>query len=551
MRMWIAVALVLAGAGPAAAQSVAKRIDGVMKDWAGTDSPGCAVAVIQNGKTVHAKGYGMADLERGVPITPDTVFDIGSTSKQFTATSILLLAADGKLRLDDDIRAHLPELPALGKQPTTIRHLLHHTGGLRDYMAILMFAGKTTEDVATSKETLAALARQRGRDFEPGTKYEYSNTGYFVLAQLVERVSKGAMAKFAEDRILKPLGMTRTLVYDDHKRLVPRRAIGYAPRSGGGWQLEMSQWEQTGDGAVMTTVLDLAKWDANFYDPKVGGRALLDGLHQRGKLTDGKELDYAAGLLHGTYRGQATVSHGGAWAGYRAQLERFPALKSSVIVLCNSASAAPGKLARAIADVVLHKQLGPAEAAPPPPARAASTVKLTPLELDAWVGRYRDGATGAVVSITRTGDVLAVAVGAQSITLEPTSKRAFNLASTPMVIELEGVAPRRKAVFRYPGHEETYDELASHVPTAAALAGFAGHYHSVELATSWVLSIKNGVLVANGPGLHDGVLTPTIQDEFTVDGDQVAVKFTRGPRGITGLHLGAGSLKDVRFERRP
>jgi len=347
---------------PAHAGPDSKRIDAVMKEWARKDSPGCAAAVIQNRKIVHAKGYGVADLERSVPITPKTVFDIGSTSKQFTASAILLLAADGKLRLDDDVRKYVPELPALGKTPTTIRHLLHHTGGLRDYMALLMLGGAQIDGVVTVRETIAVLARQKALEFEPGTKQVYSNTGYFTLAQIVERATKQTMARFVGDRIFKPLGMSSTLILDDHTRVVPGRAIGYSPKDDGGWRLDMSGWEQTGDGAVLTTVLDLATWDANFYDPKVGGKPLIDGLHQRGTLAGGQVLDYAAGLVHGTYRGQATVSHGGAWAGYRAQLERYPALRTSVIVLCNAGNSQPDQLARKIADVVLGKQL--AKAAP-------------------------------------------------------------------------------------------------------------------------------------------------------------------------------------------
>ncbi len=522
------------------------RIDAVMKEHSGKTGPGCAVAVIRDGKVTHARGYGMADLERNVPIGPDTVFDIASTSKQITAASILLLAADGKLGLDDDIRKHLPELPALSKRPITIRHLLHHTGGLRDYMMLLELAGTGLDDVATSKETLAALVRQKGLEFEPGTRHAYSNTGYFVLAQIVERASKQSMAAFAAARIFAPLGMARTMILDDHRRLVPYRAIGYAPAPGGGWQLAMSRWEQTGDGAVQTTVLDLARWDANFYDPKVGGRALLDGLHARGKLAGGKVLDYAAGLVHGTYRGQATVSHGGGWAGYRSQLVRFPALRTSVAVLCNAATAHPTQLAHQIADVVLGKQLAPV----PAPDRAAAAIKLSAAELDAWAGKYRELPAGGILEIKRDGERLVIEAGSQKIPLTPTSKQAFKLPMAELTIELTGAAPRRKMVLRGKDLEEQYEEVVSYTPAPGELAAYAGRYTSTEAAAEWTIAMVGGKLVASGRGIEEGALVPSVKDELSMPATGFNLRFTRGPRGVTGFVAVAGRLQ-LRFDRAP
>jgi CubicO group peptidase (beta-lactamase class C family) len=525
----------------------AKKLDAVMKDWTHKDGPGCAVAVVQRGKVVHAKGYGMADLERDVPITPDTVFDIASTSKQFTAAAILLLAADGKLQLDDDIRKHVPELPQLGKAPITIRHLLHHTGGLRDYMALFALSGVSTEDVASVRDTLALLARQEAVDFQPGAQHRYSNTGYFVLAQIAERASKQTMAQLVGDRIFKPLGMARSIILDSHQRVVRGRAIAYSPeQSGGGWQLQMSGWEQTGDGAVQTTVLDLAKWDANFYDAKVGGRALVDGLQLRGKTSDGKELDYAAGLIHGTYRGQPTVSHSGGWAGYRSEFERFPKLHTSIIVLCNASSAKPGQLARAIADVVLDEQL-----APPDAAKSAAPVKLTPAELDVWAGAYRNVKTAEIIAVARAGEGLAIAVAGRTLPLAPTGKQTFRRAGAEIIVELAGVTPKRTVAVRGMGVDEKYEEVSVYAPSAADLAAYAGRYHAPELNALWVVTAKDGALVANGPRMYDAALAASLKDEFSILAEGITIRFTRTPRGITGFTLGAGRLQGVRFDRLP
>lgn len=532
----------LALVGTAAANP---KIDAVMKPWARTDGPGCAVAVIERGAITHAKGYGMADLERRVPITPDTVFDIGSVSKQLTAATILLLAAQGALSLDDDIRKHLPELPALGKTPTTIRHLVHHTGGLRDYMTLLVLGGTRIADVATSPQTLSILARQRGRDFEPGAKFEYSNTGYFLLAQIAERVTKQPMRELVAQKIFAPLGMAASLVLDDHRRVVPNRALGYGRTArGDGWALDLSQWEQTGDGAVLTTVKDLAKWDASFYTARVGGKALVDGLLARGTLADGTPLDYAAGLFHGTYRGQPTVWHSGGWAGFRAQLLRFPQQRTSVIVLCNAASSDPRKLADAIADVVLAGKLGPAEPAAAPPAKAAT---LTTAELDAWAGVYRD-TKGGVSVVRRADDRLEVVSGSEVLPLVVTGARTATLRDVPISIELLGAAPRRALRVRIRGIDERSEEVVP-VP-AQAVDGLAGRYFSPELGATWVVELRGTQLVARGPGMVDAPVLAVSKDLLLIPSTGLSLEVARKGGRITGFSLRTtGIATGIAFER--
>lgn len=333
-------------------------VDAVFAEWDRADSPGCALGIIEDGRLVHARGFGAANLELGASITPTSVFDIGSTSKQFTAACVALLAIDGRLSLEDDVRKFVPELPDL-KRTITLRHLLNHTSGIRDYLGLFALAGIETEDFTTKEQALATLARQMHLNFEPGSEFLYSNSGYFLLSIVVERVSGKTLPQFALERLFVPLGMGDTHIHDDHTRIVPRRAQGYGEREDGSFGIDMSDFEQTGDGAVMTTIEDLARWDANFYDARVGGRALLDSLHTRGKLNDGHQLSYALGLMMGRYRGLATVSHGGAWAGYRAQLLRFPERRVSIVCLCNLGTMNPSKLCQRVADVWLAAELEP------------------------------------------------------------------------------------------------------------------------------------------------------------------------------------------------
>ncbi|HWN41001.1 MAG TPA: serine hydrolase domain-containing protein, partial [Thermoanaerobaculia bacterium] len=360
--------LLLATAPALAATPPPESVDKVFSDY-GKDGPGCALAVVRDGAIVHSKGYGLASVEHGAPITPQTVFDIGSTSKQITAASILLLAQDGKLSLDDDVRKHIPEMPDLGT-PVTLRHLLHHTSGVRDYIELLQLGEISFEDVATDDDALAALSRQKALDFRPGDEHNYSNSGYFLLSLVVKRASGKTLREFAQERIFTPLGMSSTQILDDHTLVIPRRAASYAPRRDGGFRLAIANWEQTGDGAVQTTVEDLAKWDRNFYDPKVGGPALIEQLQVKGVLNDGSTIPYARGLVVDEHRGLRRVQHGGGWAGYRAEMIRFPDERLSVITLCNRGDANPTGLAMQVAELYLADRMKPVE---PEPTAAAAT----------------------------------------------------------------------------------------------------------------------------------------------------------------------------------
>jgi len=373
---------VLAGQG-SLPESIARQVDAVFARYDRPDSPGCALGVYRGGRMVYAKGYGSAHLELGVKLTAASVFDIGSTSKQFTALSVLLLAREGKLALDDDVRKYVPELRNYGRT-ITIRHLLHHTSGLRDYTTLLVLAGERVQNVTTEADALDMIARQQALNFAPGSQWEYSNSGFFLLSIIVKRVSGESLRRFAQARIFGPLGMERTHVHDDHAMVVANRAVGYLPGdSTGAFRIEMSNWEQTGDGSVLTTVEDLLRWDQNFYSTAVGGSEVRSEMVQPGSLNDGKALDYAAGLIIGEYRGLKTVAHGGSWAGYRAQLLRFPAQHTSVACLCNLGSADAGELALRVADVYLAGRLGPAkvtDAADSGPVATSSSPSLPPAQ---------------------------------------------------------------------------------------------------------------------------------------------------------------------------
>jgi len=253
------------------------RVDSVFRAFDRVDSPGCAVGVYRDGRVLYARGYGMANLELGVPNTPRTVFDIGSVSKEFTAAAVLLLAQEGKLSLEDDVRKHFPEMPPYASD-VTIRHLLNHTSGIRDYFTLMGIAGRSTAGVGDTLDFLRVITRSAEPNFPINTRYLYSNSGYALLGQLVYRVGGTPFPQFLQQRVLGPLGMSDSRSLSDHAEIIPNRAQGYAPRAGG-FAIAASQFDGTGGaGSMHTTVEDFARWDRNWDDPTVGGRALVDSL---------------------------------------------------------------------------------------------------------------------------------------------------------------------------------------------------------------------------------------------------------------------------------
>ncbi len=342
---------------------LAKQVDQIFAGWDRTDSPGCALGVISDGQFTYRRGYGMANLEYDVPLSSESVFYIGSTSKQFVAASIMLAAEQGHLSLEDDIRKYVPEIPDYGTT-LTVRHLLHHTSGLRDYLTLWNLAGENIEDIHTPDDALQMIARQKSLNFEPGDEYLYSNSGYFLLSVIIERATGKSLREFARENIFEPLGMTHTHFHDDHTHIIKNRAMGHFTRSDGSIALNMSNFALVGSGGLYTSVDDLLLWDRNFYDNQLGEGGLIKHLLVRGILNNGDTLSYAAALQVGEYKGLRTVEHGGALGGYRAQLLRFPDQRFSVVCLCNLAPTNPTALAYRVADLYLADEFEVAPEAP-------------------------------------------------------------------------------------------------------------------------------------------------------------------------------------------
>ncbi len=375
-------------------EALSRQVDALFQRWHRPDSPGAAVLVMRGGEVVHAKGYGMASLEHGVPIRPGTVFDIASISKQFAGMAVAMLVEEGVLSLDDDVREYIPELLDFG-ETIRIRHLVHHTSGLRDWPGTLGMAGWDWMDVISFEQILEMAFHQRELNFRPGEEYAYSNTGYNLLAEVVARVTGQSFRAWTEEHIFAPLGMHRTHFHDDHTEVVPDRAESYRPGENGDFRRVTSNLTAIGSSSLFTTVEDLARWLGHLDDPGVGGRAVVERMHERGVLNGGDTISYAYGLFVDEHRGATTVGHGGSWAGYRTNLLRFPEHELSVVILANVSDLGPGPLGYRIAELYLDGVLDPVaeDDAESAGAQALGTEapehRLTLEELREYEGEYR------------------------------------------------------------------------------------------------------------------------------------------------------------------
>lgn len=368
----------------------AKRIDQLVSAMIGEDGPGASIAVARDGKIVYSSGHGHANLEYDIHNAPQTVFHIASVSKQFTAFAIAMLADQGKLSINDDIRKYLPELHDFGT-PITIRQLIHHTSGLRDQWNLLVMAGWRMDDVITRNQILRLISRQRELNFKPGERHEYCNTGYTLMAEIVSRVSGQSFPDWCKENIFTPLDMKSTLFYDDHERLVANRAYSYQ-QGNTDFRKSVLNYANAGATSLFTTVEDLSKWAMNFETTKVGNANILKMMEERAILNNGDTLDYAFGQVIGRYKGLKTVSHGGADAGYRSFLLRFPEQRFSVSVFSNLASFNTYLMSHAIADIYLADQLKEeprSEETPPPSAEEKKEIfDVSKVTLSEYTGRY-------------------------------------------------------------------------------------------------------------------------------------------------------------------
>jgi CubicO group peptidase (beta-lactamase class C family) len=505
-------------------------VDAVFSKYTNS-TPGCTVGVALDGQPVLQKGYGMADLEHDVPIKPDSIFEAGSISKQFTAAAVLMLAKAGKLSLDDPVRKYIPELPDYGK-PLLIRHMLTHTSGLRDWSSVESIIGwPRTSRVYTHDHVLDIVSHQLHLNFDPGTNWSYSNTGYNLAAILVSRVSGEPFATFEQKNIFAPLGMTHTSWRDDFTRIVKGRTIAYS-ETRGEFHMDMPFENIHGNGGLLTTVGDLLKWNEYFVEPKIGGTDLVQQQQTPNKYNDGRTHDYGLGLYIGQYKGVREVSHSGSTAGYKAFLTRFPDQYVSVAVLCNVSTSQPTQYAHQVADLYLGSALKP---------MSTPRVTLTDAELSARADLYRDMATGEPLTIVLDRNQLRV----NNAVLLAVSSSEFRLGNRIFRVMTDGRIKVDDGVER----SRTYERVQTAKPTAQQLSEYVGAFTSDEAEATLKVAIKgDGLEILRRPNTTFP-LTPIYKDGFNAPGLGFIV-FHRDARGtVTDFSVVQDRVWDLRFRR--
>jgi CubicO group peptidase (beta-lactamase class C family) len=547
MRLLAVVVLLAAIPLATAAETpVEKRVDALFAAFDKPGSPGCALGVIRDGQFVYRRGYGLGSLELGTPLTSRSVFYMASVSKQFTAASVVLAAQQGYLNLDDDVRKYIPELPDYGT-PITLRQMLHHTSGLRDILTLLAMSGRDAGDVHTKPELLALIARQTALNFKPGDEFLYSNTNYFLLAEVIQRATGSSLAQFAAQNIFGPLKMEHTLFHDDRRAVVPGRVPAYSHGPHDTFKVDWAlNFDKVGDGGLMSSVDDLLHWDQNFYHDQLG-KGVVTELETRGVLNSGKEIDYALGLEIGRYRGLPTVEHSGGLFGYATEILRFPAQHFTVIALCNVSGSRPERLALGVADLYLKKDFVAEDDAGKQPVSSPQE-SGAPIDPQSFAGSYESTTHRVITFVVKDGVLAYEQPGAPALKANGPGRFAadqlslvFDAAASPAQVKISL------------GGEELYrgSRFTRPSPEQVQLADYAGHYHSDELDADYKLAVEGGQLKLHVGWLPEFVLGALKQDEFLNPVVGVFVFRRDAANHIAGFQIFDPRVRGVSFDRVP
>ncbi len=532
-----------------------QAIDSLFLEWNKPDVPGCALGIIKDGKLIYSNGYGIGDLEHDIEITPSSVFYIGSVSKQFVTFSILLLEEQGKLNLDDRIQKYLPDFPEYDT-PLTIRHFIHHTSGVRDYLTLMYLKGRNYLDNTDVDEVYKLIKKQKELNFSPGEKYLYSNSCYFMLAMIVEKAAGQSLKIFAHENIFQPLGMKNSLFYDDNTDLIKNRVFSYDKKSNeDGFNNLIMRFDLVGSGGVYSNIEDLFLWDQNFYNNKLGkgGQEIIHRMHEEGLLNNGESSGYAFALNNGTYKGLKTVSHGGSLAGYRAQLMRFPEEKFSVIILANRGDANPTRKSFQIADILLkEKFIEESQKKEIKTDKLNTTNTLKEFNVNQLTGNY-EIQPGVILEINIKNDSLHVLQNwnKSSYSITKTTGNTYAMPSDASIqfvfSELKDDFAQILTVFQN-GNETTSNRKEKIDFSNLNLEDYTGIFYSEELDANYLVIFEDEKLKVQIANYDSQELTIYGNDTFTSDGD--LVRFNRSNGVITGFELDAGRVTNLKFEKK-
>lgn len=537
----------------------AKRADQLMVAYTGEDVPGGVVAVIEDGTLVFSKAYGMAHLSHGIPYQVGTPSNIGSVSKQFTAMAILLLEQEGKLSLEDDVRKHIPELPDLGKV-VKIKNLLNHTNGYREVFNLMPMTGWKGEDVLLRQEVIEILKRQEELQAAPGEEYNYNNSAFIMLAEIVERISGQTFPEYMEDKVFGPLGMSSSVVRADPATIIPGASQGYQ-RDSAGYKEAGDLYSAYGAGGIYTTAEDFAKWMDNFKNPVVGGQEVIKRLITVDTLNNGDTLSYALGIGVGDYKGLNTYSHGGADIAHRAFALYFPDINSGVIAWSNNANFASGGIAYQMADLFFKDAFEPEEEAGGDAEEVAeaseeSSEVTVPLDvLESYAGRYILSGMGIVMEFSVADGILKMNMeGQPEATLTPLADNEFKYEGAEATLEFlsDEQGKITGAVHYQGGMEYKMEVMPPYEPTLEELMAYTGRYFSPELDVFYKLELQDSTLTLRIRNTNKIELSCIKEDVYKGDVFFIGeMAFQRDKGGqVTGFELSNGRTKGIRFERK-
>ncbi len=519
-------------AQPAAFQDTIAAIGQLFKDW-NTQTPGGVLTIARKGKIIYNQAFGMADLEHHIANTTETIFEAGSVSKQFTTTAIFLLALEGKLSLDNDVRKYVPELPDYGDK-ITIRHMIHHISGLRDWGSVASISGwDRGKRVHTHAHVLKILSRQKALNFTPGDQYSYCNSGYNLMAVIVDRVSGMPFAEFCKTRIFEPMNMHDTQWRDDYRKIVSHRSIAYS-RSNGVYLQDMPFEMVHGNGGLLTTTADLVKWNTHYKTPIIGGKKLVAMQMMQGKLNNGVTITYAGGIVVNKYNDFTEISHSGATAGYRAWLAYYPEQEISIAFLSNEGNVNPTRVGAQVAEIFLGKR----ESDRP----MLDTIVSDEKSLQAKAGLYKSLRNDDIIELEIKNGLLHEKEGR---VLQATRENTFFSGSNRLEF-----ADNSFVLYNTDGDSATYVKKEPFLPSEKELQLFTGTYDSYEADAIFTLDIKDGKLRSfRSPDTYF-FLTPLYKDTFRANNGSL-VEFKRDKANkINGFGYSIARASGVWFERR-
>ncbi|WP_035333188.1 serine hydrolase domain-containing protein [Dyadobacter crusticola] len=529
-------------------EDTSREIDRIFEQFKKTDRPGCSVVIVKNGEVVYKNGFGMANLEYGVPITSGTVFDIASVSKQFAGVAISTLVQEGKISLDDDIRKYLPDVPDFGHK-ITIRHLVHHTSGIRDWPEALRIAGWRWDEVISFDDIMRMVKYQRDLDFNPGERYSYSNTGYNLLAAIVAKASGKTFSQWTDEQIFKPLNMSSSWFQDDYTKPVKNLAYSYSPGEGG-YRKVPGSLTAYGSSSLFTSAEDLGKWVIHFDKQIAVGNPVYTNMLKPGQLNNGEKVDYAFGLARDEERGIKTVSHTGGWQGYRTILLNYPEEKLSLILLSNAADFNIARFSAEVSEVFLKDkwkkdEKGAANAG----VGQLPTVALNTSLARKYVGTYELGPGWTVAVTLENGALMVQAVGEPKFPVQPKS-------DSTVWIEAYGASMTfvkdQKGEFNLLRYKDIKAKRVKIYPVdKQSFGGLAGTYYSPEFFTEYKVDVAGGKVTMYHMRNGDLVLTPDATGADRFSSNIGTVQFTRNAQqSVTGLTFSGGRVKNLRFDKR-